>query len=570
MRYSISDILSRFLCPYNIKLLRTQNAWILIFLFIIVLVSGTASSSAFFDTTVLPKQLSAYSLTGVAALIYFICRSFSRDPLNISLNMPVLLFLLYLGVTLCRHGDIIGILNLLLSVVVYILCKEVADEEMLEQIFFMGVILCACHAIIVSLWQICKGYNVNGGYDTVSGFSLILALLFVYVMNYFRKNEYRIIQLVFLGIGAVLVFMLSSMRTAIIAVCCSFIFVVRLKLRIYVAIIGIMAIVILSISKIDSTYGRYNIYKTSLSMLDNPKDILFGRGSTGFRSSYMLYQAERLKGESKITRRLADNIKHPLNDFLLFAVNYGILLLLIGIILFITFICKNGQDFLAISLFITIVVYAFFTYPFHYPLTYIMCAFAFARSHNKISIASIRYRKYVAILFSLSGMIIGTMLMVMSIKLFTWNRDWKKAYINGMYGIISSSLTEYNRLAESMVVTNEFYYNWAYMLMLANKTESAVNVISKCEIVDYDTQMLKGDLSVSIDELNNALRYYREASEMCPNKLMPLYAQFRIYDKIGNGVEKYSVGHKILLMEEKVPSRITKDIKENVIKSMYY
>lgn len=546
-----------------------KTAWPSLFLLIIVLASGIAYSNIFFDESILPKQLLAYFIAGVSIIVIFISSYFSKVSTTIVFDRALLLFLLLLSLTFGMHNDIESLLNLIFFIVVYVLCCQACDKTTMDYAFFIGVIVCSCYSMIISLWQFYQGYNIDGGYDTITGFSLILALLYVFILNNLANHRVSPSRIFAFFAIAIFIFILLSMRTALIAACCTSLFVLRHKLRLLIVIAGTIAIIALSVYKSDSTCGRLAIYKISLSLFDNPKNIILGRGATGFRSSYMQRQAKLLKKESDAQRNLADNIKHPLNEYLLFGINYGVLLLLVGTTLFIIYILKSKLDFLSISLFTTIIIFSTFTYPFHYPITYIMLAFAFARVSKAIHQNHFRYTKALARLLPILYVSLGAVLTVTSFKLYIWNRDWKKAYTDGVYGATERSQQEYRRLAESPLAYDEFYYNWAYMLMRNHKTKDAVRVINKSKIIDYDTQMLKGELSASLGDIKHALQYYNQASEMCPSKFMPLFAQFNLYEQLGMHDKKLDIGHKILCKKEKIPSTTTRNIKEKVFYSIY-
>ena len=545
-----------------------MTAWISFLLFLIILASGTFLDSKFIDKCIMPKQLCTYYFVGISALTLPVFTYFKGKMLNTPWDRILFLFILLLGIVFCLHNDIYSILNVLLLIVVYALCRLIPNTVTLDYVFLAGLSFCTVYAIIISSWQFVRGYSVNGGYDTISGLSLIIMLTFVVIMNSLKKRKKPIKQIILIII-VMIIFILLSMRTAIIALCCTLMLSLKQNLRMFIAILGVIVIFLLSINKLDSTYGRVIIYKTSLSLFNSPKFIIFGRGTTGFRSSYMQAQAKLLKKESIAKQKLADNIKHPLNEFLLFAINYGMPLLLMGSILFVVYLLKSRPDFLSNSLFVTIIIFAIFTYPFHYPITYLMLAYALAKPVNSLFYRNNGGNKIYELLISVMLLVSGVTLIVMSHLLWVWNIEWKKAYTNGRYGIIEKSLSEYDKLASSSLACNEFYYNWAYMLMTAHRTEDAIKIISNCKIIDYDTQMLKGDLYASIGNYRHALRYYKEASEMCPNRFLPLYAQYNLYDKQGMSVEKYHIGQIILSKEEKVPSQLINNIKEKIYESIH-
>ncbi|MBO7050077.1 MAG: hypothetical protein J6W42_05630 [Bacteroidaceae bacterium] len=88
----------------------------------------------------------------------------------------------------------------------------------------------------------------------------------------------------------------------------------------------------------------------------------------------MLYQEEYLEQcTSKMLPMLADNTTHPLNEYALVAVNFGLLgmsVLLTGIILTLRHYIKNpdAESFVGITVLAGIGVLSLFSYPFRYPL----------------------------------------------------------------------------------------------------------------------------------------------------------------------------------------------------------
>lgn len=90
---------------------------------------------------------------------------------------------------------------------------------------------------------------------------------------------------------------------------------------------------ILFFLKKDSAIGRILIWINSLEMiLDYP---ILGSNSGSFLRNYMLYQADYFKlNPNSQYIMLADNVKHPFNEYLLLTIKYGIggLLALIAVI----------------------------------------------------------------------------------------------------------------------------------------------------------------------------------------------------------------------------------------------
>ena len=88
---------------------------------------------------------------------------------------------------------------------------------------------------------------------------------------------------------------------------------------------GLIAIgaFILYSQKKDYANGRLLIWNVSVEMIkDKP---LFGLGHDTFQAKYMNYQAEYFRNNPNSRYKLlADNVKHPFNEFIKVAVEFGI------------------------------------------------------------------------------------------------------------------------------------------------------------------------------------------------------------------------------------------------------
>lgn len=536
-------------------------------MFMIIIASSCVSCSYFFDADVLPKQISMFLLSGLCCLLLALNGRKKREIEVYALDMHMVgMFLLLLCVFLI-NGDVSAMLNLLSLGAVYLVCRHEIECGVVDKLVFVGIILCGLYSVIVALCQFVIGDNVNGGYDTLSGLSLTCALCIVFMLNYLNGQSSSIIIFAMMTFFIVFLLLLSA-RTAIIAICVSLLLMLKGYKRVLLAMVGVFLVVSLSVYKQDSTKGRFFIYSTSIMLLGSPNELLWGHGCSGFASLYMPMQAKSLKQESASTRMLADNIKHPLNEYLLFAINYGVLMLAC-VLFFASEVMRTRMNFLPRSILTTIVIFSFFTYPFHYPITYVMIAYALSRVKGKRECVKFTSPRRKAKLRSVICVVYGLILLFSAVAISKWNICWKKAYVSALYGAYEKSVTEYRKLAEFPLATAEFHYNMAYTLLMSNMAEDAFISIKKCGITNYDTQMLRGDVAAARGLMKESILFYNEAADMCPNRIMPLYAQYCLYDKQGNINIRDSIGNIILKKAEKVPSTKVHNIKKRVYNSMY-
>ena len=126
--------------------------------------------------------------------------------------------------------------------------------------------------------------------------------------------------------------------------------------------------------KTDSTSGRAFILGRSWELVkEHP---IIGHGHRGFEREYMLRQADffREHPDSEYAV-LADEIRHPLNEFLYVWVNYGVVApvaLLLLLLLPLWRWLRGDRQMAPFLLPMTaILVFSFFSYPFYYPIAWL-------------------------------------------------------------------------------------------------------------------------------------------------------------------------------------------------------
>jgi O-antigen polymerase len=223
-------------------------------------------------------------------------------------------------------------------------------------------------------------YAITGSFDNPAGFAAVLSLGFP--IGLFLLKNGKIVEKYLAGTVLVLVAIavfISGSRTGIMAIIIStfvsfgFRIGAKNKFRkfIYfkllpVLILGITmtGVSILYHLKKDSANGRLLIWRISSEMIkDKP---LIGHGHGAFQTKYMDYQAEYFKhNPNSKFKLLADNVKHPFNEFIKIAVECGLIGLMVVISLLFLIIwkiikSKNDNKTVVLSGLVSFLVFAAF------------------------------------------------------------------------------------------------------------------------------------------------------------------------------------------------------------------
>lgn len=205
---------------------------------------------------------------------------------------------------------------------------------------------------------------------------------------------------------------------------------------------------------------------------------------------------------------------------------------------------------------------SFFSYPFRYTIILLLCLWCIACTARMITgsgfirIFRLHGAVRVGIIFCLGGVLYFTAQDV--IFEYRWGRlvtDFEECH--------TSSKQAYRELHDAWNGNPAFLYNYGYVLSDAGANKEAVSVLLDCErrFNDYDVQILLGDNYLRMGDYINAETHYIEASQMCPNRFMPLYRLVGIYDSLGRPDRALELAKEIVVKPAKIPSATVTVIK---------
>jgi O-antigen ligase len=326
--------------------------------------------------------------------------------------------------------------------------------------------------------------------------------------------------------------------------------------------------------KSQSANGRVFMYKLSAGLVfEKP---IFGHGYNTFYSVQHLKQIEYFKQHPFDTKNgyLADEVVFAFNDYLQMSIEYGISLLLIFIlIIWRTLKFKNRDEDLSPLLFsgrvalLSILICMMFSYPLQNSTVFlsfillISCISAF----DKNAIISFKLRKWLIlsiafIVFTISGLIAynGTQSICYGLK-------WKKAY-----GIVKKdpkeSLMQYDKIFNMLHNNTSFLKNYSIILYSNGQYSIYIDYYKKYGylFIDNNMLMLLGQSYEQLHEYSLAEESYKNASYLVPNRFLPKYRLFKLYQKTGKTESVKKVAYEIRNMKIKVFSEDIKMIKTEV------
>lgn len=318
-----------------------------------------------------------------------------------------------------------------------------------------------------------------------------------------------------------------------------------------------------------SADGRILIWCVAfLMMRDAP---LWGHGQGGVEREYMEYQADFLQRfPNEHWQLLADNTKHLFNEYLEVLVQFG----LIGLFLVITVLwlifkthkkCSLDITKYAFSSLLSILVFSFFSYPFTYPLTWLLLALdisliLYDAYAQQIIRPIMQYRKTLAYCLGFMAMIVGCPTAARCWAELEWNHAAK------MQASCDTRLKRYEQIGSWMHGNPYFLYNYGVELYLAGRTKQALVIAGKCSMywTDYDLELLKAVCHSELGEYASSDTHLERAHNMCPNRFQPLYQQVLNFKEQGKVSDAKNMARIILQKKAKILSPEVKHIRNEM------
>ena len=455
---------------------------------------------------------------------------------------------------------------------------RVFDDDLMIWGINIVCFLQACYGLFQFVGWLPSNYSrfsITGSFENPAGFTAVLAIGFpigLHLLVKVKRVEKYIATSVLIII-LVMVF-LSGSRTGLLAILVSSFMYSLLQtnfigkfqeLKFYkllsalVLSLLVAGALMLYYQKKNSANGRLLIWEISTVMIkDKP---VFGHGYGAFKAKYMDYQAEYFKNnpDSKYAQ-LADNVKHPFNEFIKVAVEFGIVGLIVVLSLFLfvlweTIKSKHENRGLVFSGLLSFLVVVCFSYPLQYIAVWLLLAFyLFALLPPK----EIRIRNTpVSIIarIAVAGICIFSLFHIY--QQIRTEIKWKTIAVNSLRGNTEKMLPEYEKLYSTSLKRNPFFlYNYGAELNYIEKFDKSINVLTECKkrFNDYDLQMLLADNYNKKGETERAIEIYRHASFMIPCRFLPIYQLFEIYKNVGQKDMAVKYANEIVNKKVKIPS----------------
>lgn len=459
----------------------------------------------------------------------------------------------------------------ILAVLAIFTLTTIYRNKIHQNIFRDAFLIAATTGLIegcVGLFRVGHLPVITGTFDNPTLYAMAVSLSVPALLYFLNCNNKIVKCLIYICFAILFVtIVLSESRTGMLCMCMAGLFLLKrickINCRYFVGICAILITVLflfMLCSKKDSTTGRSFILSQSFEMI---KDKPFGWGKDGFAKHYMDYQADFFKQNNDEKHAyLADDIRHPLNEFVLITINWGI----IGLLLVLWFVSaiivwiqkKHIKEKGVLLLFISMLcMWALFAYPSTLPFVGLFAVvYFFPLLYDTLCSIS----RYAYILT-----IVGVSAIVYTMIDCKYRHEWEKGVTLCKQGKCEESLFAMARIEDHYKDDDDFLYSYAAVLYNCSLYEQTISVLQRYKEyrTSYEAQLMLANSYMYTNQLIDAEKAYVTAHHMCPVRFIPLYNLFKIYKQTGDIESMKEIGNQILSKKIKIYSPKIEIIRHN-------
>lgn len=448
--------------------------------------------------------------------------------------------------------------------------------------------ICSIACIVMAVWGMLQYigwlpsgnglFPVTGAFDNPAGIGMFLAILLPYIVYSCEKEKKSMHIIRWLGIIlVVVVLLLSGSRTGMLAACialfCLYVKRISPKYILVLVFLIILACFLLYLYKPASANGRLYIWEISRRLA--LRHLWTGYGMDGFEKGYMLEQAAFFtQFPHSGWAQIADDVKQPFNEYLLFFIRFGItglLLVTVTGFLLLRWIYRNYSvnKLPAMASLSACAVCGCFSYPSHYILIVLLAIVSLAILCIPMHEKQVNSPKQTAII-----KIVGILLLVIGLSGRAYNYYYyeslrtqfearsfdgeKGGFLNRGY----QALYDMDYFHHHAV----FLYNYGLHLYEHEQYEDALTIWEQYFSCShhYEGQMMYAYTLARLSHFKQAIEAFKLASIMLPCRLQPRYELMCLYGRIGERDKAAQCAKEALMIPLKVHNLKTEYLQNEI------
>lgn len=347
----------------------------------------------------------------------------------------------------------------------------------------------------------------------------------------------------------------------------------RKKVKIAICIVGIIflaGITGMYLLKKDSADGRLLMWKVSFQMIGKHP---FGVGLGNFSGAYGDAQASYFaSGKASLSEEyIAGNPEYAFNEYLQIMIESGIVAFLLFILICI-FALRNSiksKKWGIVGGLLSLLVFAFFSYPFNILPCLILFVFFLAMSNPKPTVTDEnKYAKksFGTIFFSFFLFLFVGCSIFNQYPIYKAYKKWNAEKIYFHTGVYDDAIKKYEKIYPLLNDQVRFLFEYAQSLSKSGEYEKSNQVLKRAVQISCDPMLynIMGKNHQELGEYTQAELCYLKSANIVPNRLYPWYLLTKLYDEMGLYDKSCETAKIVETKEPKVHSPAIDEMRKEV------
>jgi tetratricopeptide (TPR) repeat protein len=348
-----------------------------------------------------------------------------------------------------------------------------------------------------------------------------------------------------------------------------------LRYRRLIRIIGSVAILLLFVSfvgmyilKKNSADGRVLTWKISMqSIIKHPLGVGLGNFSGAYGEEQAAYFAS---GKANATEELvAGNPEYGFNEYLQIMLESGIVsfLLFMTIIVLAFRLMKRKRNWGIVGALISLLVFAFFSYPFSMLPFLIILVFLLATSVPDADDSNNPHR-LPFILVSCLCLFVSCFCCYERFSVYNAYKKWNQCSAYYYSESYNEAVSDYETLYPLLNDQTLFLFEYSQVLSKTEKYAKSNEVLQRAMQISCDPMLynIMGKNYQAMKEYNQAEAAFRKAANLVPSRLYPWYLLTKLYDEMGLKDKVLETATIVQTKEVKIQSPAVDEMREEVEK----
>lgn len=533
------------------------------------------SLDSFIDAKVVPKWYGFIIISFIGAIVILFCKtqSLKLDFLSILVSLFIFILLIRGYVSGMPIVDISIFISFFLLFIFFKTCS--LNPNIVDFLIIIISVIQAFYALLqfVNILPTHNTFRVIGSYGNPGGVAVNMAIVFPLIFSFIKKNKIISVISIVIILTTVVITQSRAGLVSITTVSAIYFyyhfpnrfFIYKKQILSILSIVALTLFIYLFFLKENSAVGRTLVWKVTGNLISD--NFIFGGGNYIFPAQYMKYQADYfVQNKESNYSLLADNMLHPFNEYFLYIARYGVIAFALLVIVIVCFLRSNKIYTPHLLCLISLAVFALFSYPLQYPISWVIAAYSLALlSNDSKPLFFLSYKSTSIRILVILSLYIGAFFLIKEIK---FEYEWNKVAKLSLSGKTKDVLPRYDQLYKSWNGNYLFLYNYAAELNQIGYYNKSLEVLNFCVSYsdDYDIEILLGNNFFNLGKWEISEKHFQIASNMCPNRFVPLYMLHEISLKETNKKKALHFARKIVKKKIKINSSIVYYIRNQMKK----